>query len=88
MDILRGVDSGLVLKKNPDDKDNAMSIEIILINNNICFIETIDLNVRVWDIHSGKFVKNHVGHESDTNSVFFFPMEMPLALDQMTPPVF
>ena len=88
MDILRGVDSGLVLKKNPDDKDNAMSIEIIIINNNICFIETIDLNVRVWDIHSGKFVKNHVGHESDTNSVFFFPMEMPLALDQMTPPVF
>ena len=88
MDILRGVDSGLVLKKNPDDKDNAMSIEIILINNNICFIETIDLNVRVWDIHSGKFVKNNVGHEYDTNSAFFLPMEMPLTPDHMTPTLY
>ena len=58
-----------------------MSIENTPTNNNIFFIETIDLTARVWDIHSRNFVKNHVGHESDTNSVFFFPMEMPLALD-------
>ena len=48
----------------------------------------MDLNARVWGIHSGKFVNNHVGHEYDTNSVLLFPIEVPLALDQMTPPVF
>ena len=65
-----------------------MLIELIPTNNNIFFIETIDLNSRVWDIHSGKFVNNYVGHESDTNSVLLLTMEIPLALDQMIPPVF
>ena len=88
MDILCGVNSGLILKKFTYHKDNVNSILISPTNNNIFFVETIVLNARVWDIHSIKFVKNHVGHEYDTNSVFFLPMEMPLAFDQMTPPVF
>ena len=38
-------------------------------------------------ICSGKFDQNHVGDESDNNSVFFFPTEMPLVSDHITPPV-
>ena len=44
VDIIRGVDSGVVLKKMTDHKGNVMSIEIIPTNNDIFFIETIDLN--------------------------------------------
>ena len=88
MDIIWGVESWLILKTFPDNKVNIMYIEISPNNNNIFVIRSIYLNSRVWYIHSRKFFQNHVGHESDTNSVFFFPMEMPLALDQMTPPVF
>ena len=51
VDILQGVDSGLVLKNFTDHKENMMSIEIIPTNNNILFIESIDLNARMWDIH-------------------------------------
>ena len=87
MDIIRDVDSGLVLKTFTDHKGKDMSIETIPINNNIFVIGSTDLNARVWDIRIGNFVQNHVGHESDTNSVFLFPMEMPLAPDQTTPPV-
>ena len=88
MDIFWGMDSGLVLKNFTDHKNNVMSIEIIPINNNIWFIETIDLNTRVLDIHSRNFVKNHVGHNYDNNSSFLSPMKIHFALDQMNPLVF
>ena len=88
VDILWGVDSGLVLKKITYYMDNVMSIEIIPTNNNIIFIETIGLNSRVWYIHSGKFVNKHVGRGYNTNPVFFFLRELPFVLDHMTPPVF
>ena len=87
MDILRVLESGFILKTSPDHKGSVMSIEISQTNNNIFVIGSTDLNARVWDIRIGNFVQNHVGHESDTNSVFLFPMEMPLAPDQTTPPV-
>ena len=35
VDIIRGVDSGVVLKKMTDHKGNVMSIEIIPTNNNL-----------------------------------------------------
>ena len=87
MDIIRDVDSGLVLKTFTDHKGKDMSIETIPINNNLCVIGSIDFNARFSYIHSEKFVQNHVGHEYDTNSVFFLPMEIPLAPNQMTPPL-
>ena len=76
MDILWGVESGFILKIFPDHKGNVMPIKNRPTNNNI--IGSIDLNSRVFCIRSGNFFQNYVGHESDTNSVFFFPMEMPL----------
>ena len=52
MDILLGVDSGLVTKIFTDHKDNVMSTEIITTNNNIFNKVNIDLNAMVQDIYS------------------------------------
>ena len=50
--MIQGVDSGLVLKNSTDHKENVRSIEISPTNNNIFFLETIDLNAWLWGIHS------------------------------------
>ena len=88
MDIIRDVESGLVFKTFPDHKGNEISIETSPTNNNPFFIGSIDFNARFLNIRSRKFVQNLVGHESDTNSAFFLPMEMPLAPDHMTPTLY
>ena len=85
MDIIWDVESGLVSESFPDNKVNKMSIETSPTNNNLFFIEIIDFNARIFYFCSGKLVHNHVGHESDINSVFFLPMVIPLAPDQMNP---
>ena len=86
MDILWGADSGLVLKTFSDHKVNLClsdSFQPII----IYFIEIIDLTYKVWDILSGNFVHNNLGHEYDIKSVLLFPMKNTLDLYQMTQPV-
>ena len=69
--IIWGVESGLVFRNFPGHNGSVIYIEIIPNNNNIFVIESIEFNSRVCYIHIGKFFQNHVGHESNTNSVFF-----------------
>ena len=66
MDILWSAESGLVLKIFPDQKGNVVSIENGPANSNLFFIGTIDFQYQVFYTFSGKFLQNHVGHESDT----------------------
>ena len=70
MDIIRGVDSGLVLKNVTDHKDNVMSIKIIPTNNIIFFIENIDLNDRVCYIHGFLPTKMLLALDQMTQPVF------------------
>ena len=55
MDIIRGVESVLILKTFPDHNGNVIYIETSPTNNNLFIIRSIDLNVWVWDIHNIKF---------------------------------
>ena len=54
MDILWGVESGLVLKTSPDHKVNLMSIENSPTNNNLCVIGSSDFNTS-FNICNGNF---------------------------------
>ena len=85
MDIIRYVELRWVLTTFPDHNRNEIYIEISPTNNNIFFVGVIDFNARYFNLRSGKFVQNRVVHESDTNSVLFLPVVMPLEPDQMTP---
>ena len=87
MDIVWGVDSGLVLKNFPDHKSNLISIGNSQTKNKIFVIGFIDFNKMVFNLCRVKFVHNHVVNGSDTNWVLLFPIEKPFGLDQMTSPV-
>ena len=87
MDIIWDVDSGFILRTFPDHKVNYMSNETCPTNNNLFIVGSIDFNARSFYIRTVTFLQNHVGHEYDTNSVLFPPMENTLALDQMTQPL-
>merc|ERR1719276_702333 len=50
-----------------------MSVSICPTNSNVFVTGSIDTTARIWDIRAGKNVQTHVGHESDINSVAFFP---------------
>ena len=87
MDIIWGVESGLVLKTFPDDKGIDMSIETSTTNSNLFLIGSIDFNARFFYIPGRKFVHNHVGHASYTKLVFFLPTEITLVPDHMNSPL-
>ena len=50
-----------------------MSLAISPTNKDVFVSGSCDSTAKVWDIRSGKCTQTHLGHESDINSVSFFP---------------
>ena len=50
-----------------------MSLAISPTDNNILVSGSVDATAKIWDIRTGKCIQTHRGHESDINSVAFFP---------------
>lgn len=51
-----------------------MSVSILpAVDRNVFVSGSCDSLAKVWDIREGKCVQTFQGHESDINSVMFFP---------------